>query len=324
MNSITFPRTGYDGRERTQKQIEDWFVGELFTPIQTNLCSVVAATHEEQVVKKYLLIHLRNILLGRPQKLYDIKERIRNKYPTVFASKKHGSFNKRVLDAFNYVHYRKNTLITLSKYLGIKTCPYCNAQYTLYLDVRQNASYPKGIARFQYDHFFNKSDAPYLSMSLYNLIPSCASCNLAKHQGDLPVELNPYASDVQSMFKFRLKEPYRMWTGAKVANAAVRLAPTSIANASLVTELDKGVYLHSQYSRHGDVAQDVFDRAYTFPYYANIDNYSNMLTPMDATRFRQIWLGTYTEKKDIDKRPLTKFAQDLWEQANEVLGRNNN
>ena len=274
------------------------------------------------MVIAYLIKYLKRILLARPRELEAIKNRIEAKYPTVFNNRTKGSFNKQVLKAFGYKGYRKTVLTMLAKRLDVRSCPYCNAQYTLFLDVRGNQSYPKGIAKFQFDHFFNKSDAPYLSMSLYNLIPSCASCNLAKHQGDLPVELNPYESDIQGMFKFRMEKPYMMWSGARInGSATVRLKATERRYARLLHELDKNINLSSQYGRHWDVAQDVFERAYTYPYYSRTENFSNMLTHLDEQQFKRIWMGTYTDSKDIEKRPLTKFTQDLWEQANEVLGR---
>ena len=55
--------------------------------------------------------------------------------------------------------------------LGIRVCPYCNRSYVSYIEDQQ---------AFQFDHFFNKADYPILSVSLYNLIPCCASCNTGK------------------------------------------------------------------------------------------------------------------------------------------------
>lgn len=59
--------------------------------------------------------------------------------------------------------------------LGIKVCPYCNRSYVSYIKEHQ---------AFQFDHFFNKSDYPILSVSLYNLIPCCSSCNTYKGTND--------------------------------------------------------------------------------------------------------------------------------------------
>jgi len=64
-------------------------------------------------------------------------------------------------------------------------------------------------ARFQFDHFYSKKQFPYLSISLYNLIPSCAPCNLSK--GDKPIALNthyhPYYSDLSHQAIFLPEYP---------------------------------------------------------------------------------------------------------------------
>lgn len=64
--------------------------------------------------------------------------------------------------------------------LGVTVCPYCNRSYifTVEKDARN------GKVRPQYDHFFPKSKYPYLAVSMYNLIPSCAVCNSGKSDKD--------------------------------------------------------------------------------------------------------------------------------------------
>lgn len=56
--------------------------------------------------------------------------------------------------------------------LGINTCPYCNRQY-----ISPVYSESNGKVRADLDHFFSKAKYPYLSMSLFNLVPSCKFCN---------------------------------------------------------------------------------------------------------------------------------------------------
>lgn len=55
--------------------------------------------------------------------------------------------------------------------LKIKVCPYCNRNYILPL-YSEN-----GKMRADLDHFFAKNKYPYLSISIYNLVPSCKYCN---------------------------------------------------------------------------------------------------------------------------------------------------
>lgn len=325
MNKIDFPRLGYDGVPRSRQKIEQWFYGEINGAIGQNLDDIQAEAQWNQDEKSCAALikkHLSFILLADPRNLHRVRNVILAKYPTLFVNKKKGSFNKRILKAFGYKGYRGDVLITLAKWLNIKSCPYCNAQYTLFIDKR-GGQYPKGVAKFQFDHFFNKSDAPFLSMSLYNLIPSCAACNLSKHKGDLSVGLNPYMTDIASLFSFKAKDPIKLWQGVRKADTVqIKLEPKSRATGTLVNELNSQLFLDKQYGRFSDVAMEVFDKAYLYPYYSNLNNFP-MLTAnkFDEEYFRQLWLGNYTQHKDIEKRPLAKFMQDLWEQAIGLLGR---
>ncbi|MFK4985705.1 hypothetical protein ACI4B7_28170, partial [Klebsiella pneumoniae] len=83
--------------------------------------------------------------------------------------------------------------IWLARQLNLKCCPYCNAQYTIIA----NSDAGKTIAKFQFDHFFSKDKFPYLSISLYNLIPSCANCNITKSKKPLNLKdhYHPYFLD---------------------------------------------------------------------------------------------------------------------------------
>lgn len=322
MNKIVFPRQGYDGIWRSQFKIENWFLKEVKSIIDKKLKNLHKKVSDpvEKTIVKSLQSDLGDILLSRPADLKVLKDKYLSKYSSQFASRAKGSFNKRVLAAFNYTVFRTTVLPTLARYLNIKTCPYCNSQYTLYLDVRKLATYPKGVCEFQFDHFFGQGDAPFLSMSLYNLIPSCASCNLLKKDVDLPLELNPYVNDIQSMFRFRLKYPYMIWTGVKMYDSMeVVMKPTKKAYASFVQCLDNKLLLSRHYGRHWDVAQDVFEKAYTYPYYARLSNFNHMLTHLNEEKFKRLWLGTNTRPEEIEKRPLTKFEQDMWEQAEEIM-----
>ena len=56
--------------------------------------------------------------------------------------------------------------------LGVDVCPYCNRQYVFTLK--------KGNGRPEIDHFYPKSEYPYLSCTLSNFIPSCHQCNHQK------------------------------------------------------------------------------------------------------------------------------------------------
>ena len=66
-----------------------------------------------------------------------------------------------------------NYAYDIAKNLNVNTCPYCNRNFiNTVIDKRGNH-----IIRPTFDHFLPKSEHPFLSLSFYNLIPSCYYCN---------------------------------------------------------------------------------------------------------------------------------------------------
>lgn len=55
--------------------------------------------------------------------------------------------------------------------LDIPVCPYCNMSFT------SHVASDSGKFRPEFDHFYPKAIYPVLTLSLYNLIPSCRECN---------------------------------------------------------------------------------------------------------------------------------------------------
>lgn len=88
---------------------------------------------------------------------------------------------------------------------NVRVCPYCNRIYTVTLPSKEELE--KGeeftASRATLDHFYSQGDYPYLSVSLFNLIVSCYSCNLSKgsHQEQL---VYPYDEEFGKEAVFRL------------------------------------------------------------------------------------------------------------------------
>ncbi|MBD5434845.1 MAG: hypothetical protein HDR35_11215 [Treponema sp.] len=103
------------------------------------------------------------------------KKTVLEKYRLKIGKKKDKALERK----FGYDTFSKGSAewgaYQLCEKLGVDVCPYCNRQYIFTVTGRK-----RKIARPEMDHFYNKSDYPYLSCSLYNLIPSCHICNHVK------------------------------------------------------------------------------------------------------------------------------------------------
>ena len=321
MNRIQLNRTSFDGSPISQKKLELWYDEE--NKLSDDIKRKVAKIHRKNCKIEALLREIENnihdILLLSPDKLEEWADKIDNDYPGVFTKQtKNGKKAKstrlgvQLLKAFHYDYYRKNRLVELAKKLNVKCCPYCNMHYTLYAE--EGTKKPEQLAKLQFDHFFSKSKYPMLSMSLYNLIPSCAICNQGKSEKKLSLSFHPYHSDISKQFKFELGNPIGLRTGERIKDVVeINIVPTTPNQTELNDFIDT-FHLKALYQRHGDIAQETFDKAYEYPYYSNPQNFT-WLSDASSEYIKRLWIGTYTKENEIEKRPMTKFIQDLWEQA---------
>lgn len=79
---------------------------------------------------------------------------------------------------------------------------------------------------------------------------------------------------------------------------------------------EAATHVEALYKRHQDIAREVFARAYSEVYYENKDNFGFL--GKDKVLVERMRRGFYPDEDDIDKRPLTKLQQDLWEQAKKL------
>lgn len=108
----------------------------------------------------------------------------------------------KVFDYHNFINkkisYDAYELCDLSK---TRTCPYCNHAYAF----TKLSDDGRGF-RPTLDHFYPKDKYPHLALSLYNLVPSCSTCN-SSLKGDIDFardsHLNPLFDE--EVITFRLE-----------------------------------------------------------------------------------------------------------------------
>ena len=91
--------------------------------------------------------------------------------------------------------------------LGTEYCLYCNFGDVFWTPISRQKNGKKSVSELHtaFDHYFKKSDCPYLGMSLYNLIVACDTCNShLKTQAVLSVRKHshPYANDFHALMRF--------------------------------------------------------------------------------------------------------------------------
>ena len=324
MNRISFPRYDVCGQTIYQKDLEIWYKGAIMTHINTRLCTKVKAkTYEQERLLSHLQDNLEEILLMPASKMAAFTAMIDKKYRDVLVSLPNGrrkstKFGAQILKDFNYADFRSTVLVELSAKLNVKTCPYCNMSYTVYaeelIQLKRRSRVEK-LAKFQFDHFYDKMSYPMLSMSLYNLVPCCPVCNQGKSFRDLPRVFHPYLTDIHTLFKFEVAEPLRVMYGGRQSDLVeVKLKWDASVNIDHKKKFEDTFHLGALYSRHGDIVDETYVKAYLELYYIEPRNFSFM-DDSDVRDLYRLWYGNYMSADEIWKRPLSKFQQDIRVQA---------
>ncbi|WP_299675770.1 hypothetical protein [uncultured Dokdonia sp.] len=234
------------------------------------------------------------------------------------------SIGKELEKIFNYKSFRSSKkAIWLAKTINIKSCVTCNTQFAL-------TTHKKGEEKllFHLDHYFPKSVYPYLSLSYYNLIPCCASCNMGKSNKIFTLENNihPYLESFHEIAAFKIKKEsllkYLINTkeNEDLIRYEVNLREKYIDNDKYEEKLNnylREYRIEEQYIQFKDVASELFLKS---KYYHKsrrkeiIDFFECEGIKVSHELIKRFIIGNYYQDKDLLKRPLAKFTQDIAKQ----------
>ncbi len=203
----------------------------------------------------------------------------------------------------------------LAENLGVNTCPYCNLNsiYTV-IDNEENEIKNKELLRPEFDHFFDKATCPILSLSLYNLIPSCYQCNSNLKGGkkfDLENYLHPYIDDIDKEIKFEIKiKDVKFYYTVEGFEILVNTTSKKAENHNKVFRLKE------RYQYIKDIVLELIQKKYVY----NEDYLKELFKKYEGTFFRNIEdlrrlvSGGYISDGEINKRPLSKLIKDITKQ----------
>ena len=208
----------------------------------------------------------------------------------------------------NWGGRKKYGAYTFVQTLDLKTCPYCNRNYTFVVN-NEN-----GKLRPEIDHFYPKSIYPFLAMSFFNLIPSCSICNHTKSNKVKKDLDNPY--DIESnSYKFT-------YIPNNIEFATVEKEKYDFDSFDIALKgNDSNIELFNLtelYQQHKDIVLDLLIKKAYYPqsYLEELEK-SFGFTKDEIYRYL---LGNYNKEEDLHKRPLSKLIWDI----SEELGLNHN
>lgn len=255
--------------------------------------------------------NLKNLICARPDQLRQIAFSTRGIYPT-FALKTNDD-HKVLYNLFIKSIYDKAVFGKLDfiKRIDCDTCAYCNRNYIYYLSGNDRRP-----IKPQIDHFLPKAKYPYLGLSFYNLIPSCATCNSTDAKGEIDptvrMFLSPYEIEHENTFTFTYK-----------AEDEGIMSPTVRRNAITVSlkyqaEDNNDIFkLEKLYQQHSDHVLELIIKSkgkYAQAYRKYLASYKEF--KFDDLEIDRMILGNYAGKKEIHKRPLAKLYQDIGKELN--------
>lgn len=306
------------------QEVQRRFSGQI-TDQYNNAVAKLEAIKEEDIKEASYRNYLRkligvfkankDILLATPSKLKDLKTDFTRLPPVT--EKKDGktavsarkAFLEQIHKALNYSGLRNSFYPGYFAQIGIKTCVYCNSQLAVTV-FKAKGSYS---ARFDVDHHISKNLYPGLSISLFNLYPTCAPCNRKKNQNEVVFQLYTDQEDklIASSFVFRL-DPYakaKFLLSSKTDDLDFALHDRIRVSGSAHEEFFS---INSIYHTQKDVVEELILKSQVYDsFYRKLlyDKFSSLgISQADIER---IAIGNYTQESDIHKRPLSKFVQDI-------------
>lgn len=259
----------------------------------------------------------KDFILGKREKLIELKDDIGE----IYDINEEDSINKYFKNMYTEFRSANDGWCgsELINSLGVKVCPYCNRTYIDSYRINANG---KIKSNAQIDHFYSKDKYPYLALSLYNLIPSCSSCNHSKGNNQNEV-VYPYTEQFGNEGKFTTEfesddEIYKYdlsYLYGKSDNFKILLNIKEESNIKNSIEASNKVFkLEEIYNCYKQQVKDlllknvIYDTTTINELY---NNYSNLFESKED--LIRIIFATYVEQDDLGKVPLAKLYRDILE-----------
>ena len=260
---------------------------------------------------------LKKLLLSKPNELIVIIQEYKHKYEEP-RYKNRGSqifynflyqeknniniFLRSIFEKYGYDNIKKLEFV---KSIDLKTCPYCNRNYTFTID-------EKGRVKPEIDHFYPKSLYPFLACSYFNLIPSCPTCNGLGVKGSkdtfytFPIT-NPYEVK-KNDFRFSISPENIDFFDVESTQYAFNNFEIELYGNKANLEVFQ---LEELYIQHKDVVLELLIKKAYYP-----KSYIQELKKFGFSEdeiYRYI-LCNYKKDEDLHKRPLSKLVKDISEE----------
>lgn len=246
-------------------------------------------------------INFKDLILSTPDKL---KELIKN-IKLNFTDKQIAELNK----VFKWNKFQPVISTFFEEEIQIKTCSFCNIHFVNeYKD--KNNSYKN---EFTLDHYYDKATYPYLALSLYNLIPSCYTCNSKLKKNEEFKNIAPSSDN----FDFDEKVKFKLYLDKSCKNLHIKDKENIDIELKEYYSNDYDKYikifnLNERYKAHKDIVYDMITKAELYP-----QSRLKELQDLTGIPFQQIKKDIFNlidENEDLSKKPFSKLIKDISEE----------
>ncbi|WP_378957061.1 hypothetical protein [Pelosinus sp. sgz500959] len=288
----------------------------------------------------FLYDRKQKLIIGKPDELSRIIKDAETMYQDITDDLKltASAFKPVIKEIFDYDKFSRDVPTEKDKNkwgayqlvitLGISACPYCNRQYiSTYFS-------KNGRTRAALDHFFDKATYPYLSLSLYNLVPCCNVCNSSfkgQETFSLATHMNPYLSGFEKEYKFSVgltrekiqnREIYNIdffYGTSSSNNFEIELKPVAGLENDFIKQADGNIQvfkIDKMYALHKDYVLDIIKNAIVY----NETRVEELWREYGGTLFKSkedvlgMILTNYVLEEDLSKRVLSKLSKDISEE----------
>ena len=213
--------------------------------------------------------------------------------------------------------YQGKFQIPISKFfernLETRTCYFCNIHFINEYKVSEDKDNEDDYRNeFTLDHYYDKATYPYLALSLYNLIPSCYTCNskLKKNKEfkNLAPSTNSFDFDERVKFKLFLKSSCDSLHIKSSDDIDIPLKEHS----NIYDEYVAIFKLNKRYNAHKDIVYDMIKKAELYP-----ESRLKELQDLTGIPYQQIKKDIFNlidENEDLSKKPFSKLIKDMSEE----------
>ena len=216
---------------------------------------------------------------------------------------------KEIEKAFDYAVYRKKAnFMEHFKKLDIKSCPFCNNNYVYFYE--KDAGQYNTLATLE--HYYPKANYPHLSLSFYNLIPSCSICN-SKFKGNKEYVgkiVHPYYEDFDDKAKFSVG------VDSLPVHKSIKLSVKLESNDDRCKKSIDRFQLDKIYTQHSDIAQEIWNKAQVYNDSRIDELYDSFYKKLNYSKedVKNMIFCNYLNQEDINKRNHSKLTQDILNQ----------